>query len=47
MSRIATRAKLYPAAATALADVLGRVMLKNFEISLPVLAMRSSASTSP
>jgi multiple antibiotic resistance protein len=37
--RLATRATLFSAAALALAGVLGRVMLENFEISLPVLAM--------
>ena len=37
--RLATRATLFSAAALALAGVLGRVMLENFEISLSVLAM--------
>src|SRR5262245_8835336 len=37
--RLATRATLFSTAALALAGVLGRVMLENFEISLPVLAM--------
>lgn len=37
--RLATRATLFSAAALAIAGVLGRAMLENFEISLPVLAM--------
>ena len=37
--QLATRATLFSAAALALAGLLGRVMLENFEISLPVLAM--------
>jgi hypothetical protein len=37
--RLATRATLFSAAALAVAGVLGRVMLENFEISLSVLAM--------
>ena len=36
---MATRAILFSAAALALAGALGRTMLENFEISLPVLAM--------
>ena len=37
--RLATRAILFSAAALALAGVLGRGMLENFDISLPVLAL--------
>ncbi|MDR6757868.1 multiple antibiotic resistance protein [Mycoplana sp. BE70] len=37
--RIATRAILFSAAALAIAGFLGRAMLENLEISLPVLAM--------
>ncbi len=37
--RIATRAILFSAAALAIAGLLGRTMLENLEISLPVLAM--------
>ncbi|NLS05018.1 MarC family protein [Rhizobium sp. P32RR-XVIII] len=37
--RIATRAILFSAAALAIAGFLGRTMLENLEISLPVLAM--------
>ncbi|WDZ76746.1 MarC family protein [Ensifer adhaerens] len=37
--RMARRAILFSAAALAIAGVLGRTMLENFEISLPVLAM--------
>ena len=37
--RMATRAILFSAAALVLAGVLGRIMLENFEISVPVLAM--------
>ena len=37
--RLATRAILFSAAAMALAGVLGRGMLENFDISLPVLAL--------
>lgn len=37
--RLATRAILFSAAALALAGILGRGMLENFDISLPVLAM--------
>ncbi|WP_245331168.1 MarC family protein [Mesorhizobium sophorae] len=37
--RLATRATLFSAAALAIAGVLGRAMLENLEISLPVLAM--------
>ncbi|WP_246707680.1 MarC family protein [Ensifer oleiphilus] len=37
--RMATRAILFSAAALAIAGLLGRTMLENFEISLPVLAM--------
>ncbi|MGO4440369.1 MarC family protein [Rhizobium sp. RAF56] len=37
--RMATRAILFSAAALAIAGILGRSMLENFEISLPVLAM--------
>ncbi|MEK1887350.1 MAG: MarC family protein [Phyllobacterium sp.] len=37
--RMATRAILFSAAALAVAGLLGRTMLENFEISLPVLAM--------
>jgi multiple antibiotic resistance protein len=37
--RLVTRAILFSAAALALAGMLGRVMLENFQISLPVLAM--------
>jgi small neutral amino acid transporter SnatA (MarC family) len=37
--RMATRAILYSAAALAVAGLLGRTMLENFEISVPVLAM--------
>ncbi|MDL2401855.1 MarC family protein [Rhizobium mayense] len=37
--RMARRAILFSAAALAIAGLLGRTMLENFEISLPVLAM--------
>ncbi|WP_307959724.1 MarC family protein [Sinorhizobium medicae] len=37
--QIATRAIIFSAAALAIAGLLGRTMLENFEISLPVLAM--------
>ena len=37
--RMATRAILFSAAALAIAGLLGRTMLENFEISVPVLAM--------
>nr|WP_280821850.1 MarC family protein [Mesorhizobium soli] len=37
--RLATRAVLFSAAALAIAVLLGRSMLENFEISVPVLAM--------
>ncbi|MDL2410253.1 MarC family protein [Rhizobium calliandrae] len=37
--RMAARAILFSAAALAIAGLLGRTMLENFEISLPVLAM--------
>ncbi|QRM55569.1 MarC family protein [Sinorhizobium sp. BG8] len=37
--RIATRAILFSAAALAIAGLLGRTMLENLDISLPVLAM--------
>lgn len=37
--RLATRAILYSAAALMIAGVLGRAMLENFDISLPVLSM--------
>ncbi|WP_245426566.1 MarC family protein [Phyllobacterium bourgognense] len=37
--RMATRAILFSAAALAVAGLLGRTMLENFEISVPVLAM--------
>lgn len=37
--RLATRAILFSAAALALAGMLGRVILENFDISLPVLAI--------
>lgn len=37
--RLATRSILFSAAALALAVLLGRTMLENFDISLPVLAM--------
>ncbi|MGI6856991.1 MarC family protein [Mesorhizobium sp. 1B3] len=37
--RLASRSILFSAAALALAVVLGRTMLENFDISLPVLAM--------
>jgi multiple antibiotic resistance protein len=37
--RMATRAIFFSAAALAIAGLLGRTMLENFEISLPVLAM--------
>jgi len=37
--RMARRAILFSAAALAIAGVLGRTMLENFEISLPVLSM--------
>ncbi len=37
--RLATRATLFSAAALALAGLLGRSMIENFDISVPVLAM--------